>query len=114
MMTAEEIDVCARKREPLPEGAGLFARSLYHSLVNLYREYKEGVIDKQSAKLEKSRMFAEYGNQELWERIFKENSRRMAEIGKLLVRANKEGCPICKQMAAIFDGRQREVKEEKQ
>lgn len=107
-MTPEEIDVFARKRELLPETAGQSARNLYHSLVMLYKQYRDGIIDEDSARKEKQVLFTQYGINELNERIWTEQARRMAEISKIMTEINKCGCPLCKQIAAIFDGRQRE------
>ncbi len=106
-MTAEEIDTLARKRELLPGNATLSERSLYHSLVMLYAEYGQGIIDKDSAKKEKTALFAIYGAESLQERIWTEHARRMNEIEKLLTRANKGDCPLCKEIAELFDGRRR-------
>ncbi len=107
-MTPEEIDVFARKRELLPETARQSARNLYHSLVMLYKQYRDGIIDENSARKEKQVLFAQYGINELNERIWTEHARRMAEISKIMTEINKCGCPLCKQIAAIFDGRQRD------
>lgn len=105
-LTAEQIDSLARKRELLPDNAGLAARNLYHSLVMLYKEYRDGIIDADSARKEKTNLFAQYGIAELHERIWKEQARRMVEISKVMVEINKSGCPLCQQVARLFDGRQ--------
>ena len=57
-MTAEQIDNLARKRELLPDNVGLAARNLYHSLVMLYKEYRDGIIDADSARKEKKRQIS--------------------------------------------------------
>lgn len=113
-MKPEEIDALARKRELLPENATLSERSLYHSLVMLYTEYRQGVIDKDSAKKEKTALFASYGAESLQERIWTEHARRMKEIEILLTRANKGDCPLCKEIAEIFDGRRRFASDEQE
>lgn len=108
-MTAKEIDALARKNEPLPDGALTSDSLLWLNLVGLYREYKAGTVTKEFAADIKRRELENHSRNAQGERIFREDSRRMVEIGKLLTAANKEGCHICKQMAAIFDGRQREM-----
>ena len=105
-MTAEQIDTFARKRELLPDNAGLAARNLYHSLVMLYKEYRDGIIDEISARKEKQLLFSQYGINERNERMWAEHSRRMVEISKIMVEINKRGCPLCQQVARLFDGRQ--------
>ena len=106
-MTPEEIDNLARKRELLPDNAGLVARNLYHSLVMLYKEYRDGIIDEVSARKEKQLLFSQYGINERNERMWAEQARRMVEISKVMIEINKSGCPLCQQVARLFDGRQR-------
>lgn len=104
-MTGEQIDVLARKREPLPDDAGLCDMMLYHILTAIYAEYRKGIKSRNVAKVEKNTAMKKHGELEFWERIFREHSRRMVEIGTLLTEADKNGCPICKKVSAIFDGR---------
>ncbi len=111
-MTADQIDALSKKREPLPDSAGLAARKLYHALILLYREYRDGITDARTAKVEKVKLIQAYGTEELWERIYEEHLRRTSEFSKLSIRARKEGCPICKAMAEIMDGTKREGESE--
>ena len=104
-MTALEVDVLARKREPLPDDAGLCDMMLYHILTALYGEYREGIISRDVAKAEKARAIEQHRSLETWERIFREQAKRENEIGGLLVQANKHGCDICREWAKIYDGR---------
>lgn len=108
-MTANEIDSLAKKGEPLPEGSMLSAYMLWYSLRALYREYKAGITDKGTAQKVKRDMQEQYADQSRWERIYLEDTRRMNEVSRLMVKAHKEGCPICKQMSDIFSGIRREV-----
>lgn len=111
-MTAEQIDALAKKREPLPDSAGLAARKLYHALILLYREYRQGITSETEARSEKGKMMKAYGVEDLWERIYAEETRRRGEFSKLAIRARKEGCPICKAMAEVMEGLKREVEVE--
>lgn len=106
-MTAEQIDNLARKRELLPDNALQCDYVLYHSLVCLYREYRDGIFNADTAKKEKNRLFGKHKDLAQMERIFREDSRRMTEISGVMVRVNKEGCPLCREVARLFDGRQR-------
>lgn len=108
MMTAEQIDALAKKREPLPESAGLAARKLYHTLTLLYREYRDGITSETEARVEKGKLMKSYGVEELWERIYAEEERRRTEFSKLSIWARNEGCPICKAMAEVMEGLKRE------
>lgn len=104
-MKNTEVDAFARKNEPLPDEAGLCDMMLYHILTALYREYKEGIVSKELAKVEKTRAMEKHRDVELWERIYKENTRRITEISKVMIAANNSGCPICQKVAKIYDGR---------
>lgn len=111
-MTGKEIDALARKNIPLSDNALTSDRLLWLALVGLYREYRTGTVTKEMAAKIKRDELENHARNAQGERIFREDGRRMVEIGKLLTAANKNGCPVCKQMAAIFDGRQREAREE--
>ena len=104
-MISEAIDTLARKREPLPENAGLCDMWLYHILTALYGEYREGIISRDVAKVEKARAMERHRELQLRERIYNDHAKRMSEISRVMVEANKNGCPCCKRMAAVFDGR---------
>lgn len=106
-MTAEQIDSLARKRELLPDNALQCDFVLYHSLVCLYREFRDGILNADTAKKEKMRLFKKHKDLSQMERIFREDSRRMVEISKVMAEINKSGCPLCQQGARLFDGRQR-------
>lgn len=108
-MTAKEIDILARKNEPLPDIALASDTLLWLILIGLYREYKAGTVTKEIATDIKLRELENHARNTQGERIFREDSRRMKEIAKLLTAANKDGCHVCKQISAIFDGRQREA-----
>lgn len=103
-MKSEEVDALARKREQLPETAGLCDMWLYHILTALYGEYREGIISRDVAKVEKARAMEQHRSLETWERIFREQAKRENEIGGLLVRANRGEC-VCQEWAKIYDGR---------
>ena len=79
-MWNEDLERAAANGQPLPEGLDAPARSLYISLRGLYQQYKEGVLDKDQAKQEKSLLIKDYElavldekcrqkSRELWKRI---------------------------------------------
>lgn len=103
-MKCEEIDALAKKKEPLPKDALLCDISLWYALRGIYREYRAGTVSLDIAKRDKARAIEKHRELELWEHIHNDHAKRMNEIGRLLVKANKGEC-VCKQMAAVFDGR---------
>lgn len=108
-MTTSEIDAFAKQNKPLPDSALTSDDLLWAVLRSLYAAFNSGSVSKDEAAKIKQRALQDHARNAQGERIFREDSRRMVEIGKLLTAANNDGCPICKQISAIFDGRQREA-----
>lgn len=115
-MTNTEVDVLARKKLPLPDDAGLCDMMLYRILSALYAEYREGIISKETARVEKARAMEKHRETELWERIYKETNKHVVELDRLAQQAFKEhSCPLCTKMYDIFSGyRGRIIEEDKQ
>lgn len=113
-MTDTEVDALARKKLPLPDDAGLCDMMLYRILSALYAEYTEGIISKNTAKVEKARAMEKHRELELQERIYKEHSKRLTELSIMASKAfNEHTCPLCVKMYNIFSGyRGRENNEE--
>ena len=104
-MTGKDIDALARKREPLPDDAGLCDMMLYHILTAIYGEYREGIISADIAKIEKARAMEKHRELELWERIYKQQDKRTLELEVIAREAQKEHkCPLCVKMYDIFTG----------
>lgn len=104
-MTGKDIDALARKREPLPDDAGLCDMELYHILTALYGEYREGIISADIAKVEKARAMEKHRDMELQERIYKQHTKRITELSCMAQKAFTEhSCPLCVKMYDIFSG----------
>lgn len=104
-MNGTDIDKLARKREPLPDDAGLCDMMLYHILTAIYGEYREGIISADTAKIEKARAMEKHRELELWERIYKFHNKRITELSNMASEAFKEhSCPLCVKMYDIFSG----------
>lgn len=104
-MTGKEIDALARKREPLPDDAGLCDMELYHILTALYGEYREGIISADIAKAEKARAMEKHRDMELQEHIYKQHTKRITELSIIAQKAFTEhSCPLCVKMYDIFSG----------
>lgn len=113
-MTSDAIDTLARKREPLPDEAGLCDMMLYHILTALYGEYREGIISADIARKEKARAIEQHRKMETQERIYKQHNKRVVELSCIAQKAFTEhSCPLCVKMYDIFSGyRGRENNEE--
>lgn len=104
-MTTEELCKLAQNNEPMPEGLLLSEQFLFGTIRNIYAAYRAGTITAEQGKNEKNLALGQYENIRLWERVFREQAKRSVEIGKLLTKANKEGCGVCKQVAGLLTGR---------
>lgn len=104
-MTAEQICKAAQNNDPVPADMLLSEQGLYFALRNIYDSYRRGVIDNKQGKREKLNAIKQYENLKLGERIYRRQAKMSVELGKLLTKANKEGCEICKQMAKLITGR---------
>lgn len=102
-----DVAELARTNQPLPSGMSASAQLLYYTLRGIYRSYKAGELTIDQAKRVKSNALRDYDSNALGESIWHENARRMSEISRVLIQAEKCGCEYCRQIARIFDGRQR-------
>ena len=90
-MTEKEIEALAKKNAPLPEGATLAERLFYRNLRLLYREYREGTVDKVQAKREKGELVKQFGKEKLWEDCGQEQYERWRGFLRLASEAEKNG-----------------------
>ncbi len=104
-MTDKEIEALAKKKTPLPDDATLADMLYYQNLLLLYREFKAGIIDKGQGKLMKSKLVSQYGVQKLWEKCGQNNYERWRKYQVIQTEAEKNGCPICRKIVRILDGR---------
>lgn len=104
-LTTEELCKLAQNNEPMPYGLSLSEQFLFGTIRNIYSAYRAGTITAEQGKCEKNLALGEFESMKLWERVFREQAKRSVEIGKLLTKANKEGCEVCKQMAGLLTGR---------
>lgn len=112
-MTSNEISDLARQRKPLPKGLPLVHQQLYYVLRGIYRGYDAGELTVEEAKKAKTNALRQFDIEELAYRVNEETSRRRVEISRILSTCDKcdrrESCKCeqCKQIAKIYDGRQR-------
>jgi hypothetical protein len=104
-MTANEIYELARKKQPVPEGINLSEQMLYTIARNIYAAYSDGTITEHQAKLDKAKSIKSFEVMALSERVCAEHMRRMTEISRVLLEAEKSDCPQCREISRIFDGR---------
>lgn len=112
-MTPNEISDLARQRKPLPKGLPLVHQQLYYVLRGIYRGYDAKELTIEEAKQSKADALRQFDKEELAYRVNEETTRRSVEISAVLSKCDKcdrrENCECeqCKQIARIYDGRQR-------
>ena len=104
-MTDKEIEALAKKGTPMPNNATLADTLFYQNLRLLYREYKSGAVGKEQGKILKSQLVKQYGVQKLWERCAQTDYERWRRYQLMQDKAVKNGCPICRKIVAVLDGR---------
>ncbi len=105
-MNDKEIEALAKKGTPLPEGATLAESLFYRNLRALYKEFRDGNIDKLQARIEKSRLISQFGAEKLQEECNRISQERWFRCQPMLAEAEKNGCDICKRIVRILDGRE--------
>ena len=103
-MTPEQLERLAASGEELPEGLELPEQLYYLTLRELYSNYHNGIVNKDRAKREKSRINVAYRNLTAEYEITRQhkaiNNRLSKHIGELY----QCGCPNCRKLINIFTG----------
>lgn len=104
----DELVERAKLREPKSEGLNLgekFFVELLHFYIGQYR------INRLTAEeLREKKKLLERDLVNYWDlqRIFKQDCEIRNRQSQWFIKAEKEGCPICKKLVRIFDGRETE------
>lgn len=103
-MTTEELERIAATDAEMPKGLGLPEQWLFLTLRELYSNFRSGVVNRERAKREKSRIYVAYqGLQNKYkatEQHLAIKKRLSHNIGELY----QCGCPNCKRLLNIFVG----------
>lgn len=105
-MTAQEIDSFARSRNPLPKEASLPDTGLYIILTRIYDRYDTHVIPLSFVKSQKSDAFREWEQWQSYKAEYSLEAQKRNKIGLIMSEANKHGCPLCQEIAKVYDGRE--------
>lgn len=104
-MTSQQIAELARKRQPMPDGLSLSEMKLFTVLENIYVLYSADYITQDEAKKRKSAAIRTFESESFDDKVYKETSRRTAEIQRLFAGVPKENqCPVCIKAMQIFTG----------
>ena len=105
-MTAQEIDSMARNRDPLPKNASLLDVGLYTTLVKTYDAFDSKVLPLRFAKEQKENAVREYDRWQMYKSDYITEAQKRNKIGLIMSEANKHGCPLCQEIAKVYDGRE--------
>lgn len=103
----DELTERAKLAEPNAKGLNLGERhfvELLHFYIGRYRVRELTAEELTKKKKELENLMVDYWNMS---RIFREDAQIRNSMGQTLTEAEKNGCPICKKLVRIFDGREK-------
>lgn len=103
-----ELEKKASHGEEMPKGLTQSEQLFYLSMVQLYKLYYDHTYDREHAKDIKQELIATYQNNAFWEKLFAHHASIRNRYSPVMTEAEKHGCPICKKLVRIFDGRETE------
>jgi len=101
----ERIERLALNGQPMPEDAGFADKLLYLSMRSLYDLYRRGGISREEAKEIKTNLLEDHRIYSFDEKLLDHHAHIRNGYSHILTEAEKHGCPICKKIVRIFDGR---------
>lgn len=102
------LERMAAHLEPLPKGLDTVEQAAFLSLRALYREFRAGAIDRDTAKAEKHAIHGAYEQGKFQLRASQQDAEIRNRFSHVFDAMNKSDCPLCRRAAAIYDGRCRE------
>ena len=105
------IERLAMDGKELPKGYTQPEQLLFLSLRVLHWEYRHRQITLEQAKREKDQLVQEYVKAARFQVIYQQAVEVRNHMGQYLMMATKHGCPVCKKLVEIFEGRERDVQD---
>lgn len=103
-MTTDELERLAASDEEMPDGLGLPEQLLLLTLRELYGNFRSGVVNRERAKREKSRIYVAYQGLSNEYKIVEQNTEIRQRLQKNIGDIYKCGCQNCKKLINIFNG----------
>lgn len=100
-----ELEKMAMNGLPPPKELSLAGKKFYLSMVDLYRLFRSGVYNRDQAHDIKLDLVKDYQNELFREKLTDHHADIRNRYSHLLIQAEKEGCPVCRELVKIFDGR---------
>ena len=103
-----ELEKKARQIEDMPKDLTQSEQLFYLSMVQLYKLFYDHTYDREQAKSAKQDLITAYKNNAFAEKLLLHHAQLRNRYSPVLTDAEKNGCPICKRLVKIFDGREQE------
>lgn len=108
-MTFDELSLMAFHGFPLPQYAKLHEMSAYFGLQNIYWGFEHHFISREQAEKSKKELYyrfqEEAQNYEDSLKTHQDINRIRVALGGQFKAVEKSGCPVCKRMVEILDGK---------
>ena len=104
-----ELEKKASHGEEMPKGLTQSEQLFYLSMVQLYKLYYDHTYSREQAKNIKQDLIAAYQNNAFWEKLFEHHASIRNRYSPVMTEAEKHGCPICRELVRIFDGREHSI-----
>ena len=103
-----ELEKKACHKEEMPQGLTQSEQLFYLSMVKLYDLFNSHTYDRERAKTAKQELISAYQNNAFAENLLNYHAKIRNRYSPVMTDAEKNGCPICKKIVRIFDGRETE------
>ena len=103
----ERLERFAMSGQPMPEGTGIAGKLFYLCMRNLYALYRNGGVSRAEAKEIKASLLEDYRLNSFDEKLLHHHAVIRNRCSEVMTEAEKHGCPICKKLVRIFDGREK-------
>lgn len=104
MISFDEIRLMAYNKQP-PTGLNSIERAAYTQMFFIYLAFENKLISKDIAEEQVSEARQQYEKDLLLFRMYDVGARRQRAAAKIGLEIETEGCPICRKMMKIMDGR---------
>ena len=101
----EELTKRAKQKNPKADGLNLGEKFFVELLYLYIKQYRQKEITTEELTAKKNQLEQDYVNYRDFAKIFDIHCEIRNKQGELLIRAEKDGCPICKELVKVFDGR---------
>ncbi len=103
-MTAEELERLAASDSDMPDDLSMPDELLFLTLRTLYQNFHNGIVNRERAKREKSRIMVAYGKLQSEYKIMQHNMEIRKRLQKNMSDLYDCGCPNCRKLLNIFVG----------